>query len=91
MVFFVKENLKGTSNASFNWTAIGTRAGYENGIEISKTILANNFDKNINGVMNNDGEKTVGTLIYFDENKVKFEKTLKRVIKKKYQKKIIIF
>lgn len=72
--FFVKENLKGTSNASFNWTAIGTRAGYENGVEISETILAKDFDKNLNGVMNNDGNKEEGTPIHFDGNKVKFER-----------------
>ena len=72
--FFVKENLKGISNASFNWTAIGTRSGYENGVVISETILANDFDNNINGVMNNDGGKEKGTPIHFDGNKVKFER-----------------
>ncbi len=79
--FFVKENLKGTSNASFNWTAIGTRAGYENGVVISETILAKDFDKNINGVMNNDGGKEEGTPIHFDGNKVKFERIPKGIIK----------
>jgi hypothetical protein len=83
--FFVKENLKGTSNASFNWTAIGTRAGYENGVKLSETILANDFDKNINGVMNNDGSKEEGTPVYFDGNKVKFERIPEGIIK--YNKK----
>lgn len=83
--FFVKENLKGTSNASFNWTAIGTRAGYENGVEISETVLAKDFDKNMNGVMNNDGNKEEGTPIYFDGNKVKFERIPEGIIK--YNKK----
>jgi hypothetical protein len=83
--FFVKENLKGTSNASFNWTAIGTRSGYENGVEISETILAKDFDKNINGVMNNDGAKKEGTPIHFDGNKVKFERIPEGIIK--YNKK----
>lgn len=83
--FFVKENLKGTSNATFNWTAIGTRAGYENGVAISETILAKDFDKNINGVMNNDGGKEQGTPIYFDGNKVKFERIPEGIIK--YNKK----
>ena len=83
--FFVKENLKGTSNASFNWTAIGTRAGYENGVKLSDTILANDFDKNINGVMNNDGGKDEGTPIHFDGNKVKFERIPEGIIK--YNKK----
>ena len=83
--FFVKENLKGTSNASFNWTAIGTRAGYENGVVISETILAKDFDKNINSVMNNDGGKEQGTPIHFDGNKVKFERIPEGIIK--YNKK----
>jgi hypothetical protein len=83
--FFVKENLKGTSNATFNWTAIGTRAGFENGVVISETILAKDFDKNINGVMNNDGGKEQGTPIYFDGNKVKFERIPEGIIK--YNKK----
>lgn len=83
--FYVKENLKGTSNATFNWTAIGTRAGYENGMAISDTVLAKDFDKNINGVMNNDGGKEEGTPIYYDGNKVKFEKIPEGIIK--YNKK----
>lgn len=79
--FFVKENLKGTSNASFNWTAIGTRAGYENGVAISETILAKDFEKNMNGVMNNDATKEEGTPIYFDGNKVKFERIPEGLVK----------
>lgn len=83
--FIVKENLKGTSNASFNWTAIGTRAGYENGVQISETILSKDFDKKMTGVMNNDGGKEEGTPIHFDGNKVKFERIPDGVIK--YNKK----
>ncbi|MQP25538.1 hypothetical protein GFJ94_10725 [Flavobacterium sp. LMO8] len=83
--FYVKENSNGTSNASFNWTAIGTRKGYENGVEISETVLSNNFDKNMNGVMNNDGGKEEGTPIYFDGNNVKFERIPNGIIK--YNKK----
>ncbi|SEP80355.1 hypothetical protein [Flavobacterium urocaniciphilum] len=83
--FYVKENMNGTSNVAFNWTAIGTRAGFENGVEISETILAKDFDKNINGVMNNDGGKEEGTPIYFDGNKVKFERIPEGIIK--YNKK----
>lgn len=85
--FFVKENLKGTSNASFNWTAIGTRAGYENGIVLSETVTATDFDKKINNVMSNDGGKNEGSPIYFDGNKVKFEKIPEGIIK--YNKKEI--
>jgi len=72
--FYVKENRNGNSNVSFNWTAIGTRKGYENGVEISDVVLSNNFDKNMNGVMNNDGSKEEGTPIYFDGNNVRFER-----------------
>ncbi|HBD25485.1 hypothetical protein [Flavobacterium sp.] len=72
--FYIKENKNGKSNASFNWTAIGTRKGYENGVEISDTVLSNNFDKNMNGVMNNDGGKEEGTPIYFDGNNIRFER-----------------
>ena len=70
----MKENKNGTSNVTFNWTAIGTRIGYENGVEISDVVLSNNFDKNMNGVMNNDGSKEEGTPIYFDGNNVRFER-----------------
>lgn len=83
--FYIKENMNGNSNASFNWTAIGTRAGYENGISVSEEILSDNFDKNINGVMNNDGTKQAGTPIYFDGQNVKFEKIPEGLVK--YNKK----
>ena len=43
--FYVKENKNGTSNVTFNWTTIGTRKGYENGVEISDVVLSNNFDE----------------------------------------------
>ena len=72
--FYVKENLNGNSNASFNWTAIGTRKGYENGIELSNVVLSNEFDKNMNEVMTNDGGDTEGKSIYYDGTTVKFER-----------------
>ena len=73
--FYVKENLNGTSNASFNWVAIGTKNGFENGVEISDEILSNNFDKNMNDVMFNDGDtKSEAKPIYFDGNKIRFER-----------------
>jgi hypothetical protein len=40
-----------------NWTAIGTRKRYEDGVEISDVVLSNNFEKKINGVVNNDSGK----------------------------------
>lgn len=72
--FYIKENKSGNSNASFNWTAIGTRAGFENGVEISATVLSNNFDEKMNEVMTNDGTKTEGSPIYFDGQNVRFER-----------------
>nr|WP_294934442.1 hypothetical protein [uncultured Flavobacterium sp.] len=88
--FYIKENLNGTSNASFNWIAIGTRAGFENGVEVSSTILSGDFDKNMEGVMNNDGTGKEGTPVYFDGQKVRFERipehllpTAKKETKKK--------
>ncbi len=83
--FYVKENRNGNSNVSFNWTAIGTRKGYENGVEISDVVLSNNFDKNMNGVMNNDGGKEEGTPIYYDGNQVRFERMPESLIQ--YNKK----
>ena len=83
--FYVKENTNGRSNASFNWTAIGTRKGYENGVEISDIVLSNNFDKNMDGVMNNDGNKEEGTPIYYDGNQVRFERIPESMIQ--YNKK----
>ncbi|MGX7666983.1 hypothetical protein [Flavobacterium pedocola] len=72
--FYIKENRNGNSNASFNWTAIGTRAGFENGVEISNTVLSNNFDEKMNGVMQDDGTKKEGTPIYYDGQNVRFER-----------------
>jgi hypothetical protein len=73
--FYVKENARGTSNVSFNWTAIGTKKGYENGVTISSEILANDFDTKMEGVMHNEADtKTSGSPIYYDGNKVRFEK-----------------
>lgn len=83
--FYVKENKNGASNVTFNWTAIGTRKGYENGVEISDVVLSNNFDKNMNGVMNNDGGKEEGTPIYYDGNQVRFERMPESLIQ--YNKK----
>jgi hypothetical protein len=83
--FYVKENRNGSSNVSFNWTAIGTRKGYEKGVEISDVVLSNNFDKNMNGVMHNDGNKEEGTPIYFDGNQIRFERMPEGIIQ--YNKK----
>ena len=72
--FYVKENLNGNSNASFNWTAIGTRKGYENGIELSNVVLSNNFDEKMNAVMTNENATEEPAPIHYDGNSVKFER-----------------
>ena len=73
--FFVKENSNGKSNANFSWFAIGTQKGYENGVKISNEILANDFDKKMDGVMFNEADTTgEATPIHFDGNKIKFER-----------------
>ncbi|UOK42598.1 MULTISPECIES: hypothetical protein [Flavobacterium] len=84
--FYIKENQRGTSNATFNWVAIGTKAGYENGIEISKTILAQDFDKNMDGVMTTDGSGKEGKPIYFDGQNIRFERIPESLIQ--YSKKV---
>lgn len=78
--FYVKENMNGTSNSGFSWMATGTKAGYENGIEISSEILAADFDKKMEGVMINDGNEKEGTPIYFDGQNVKFERIPENLI-----------
>jgi hypothetical protein len=75
--FYVRENMQGTSNAAFYWTATGTKNGFETGVTISNTILNNNFDDNINGVMLNEGEAssngTEPLPVYFDGQNVLFQ------------------
>lgn len=72
--FYVKENNKGTSNASFNWMAIGTKAGYENGVEISNEILDKNYDQNMTDVLINDETGKEEKSMYFDGKKLLFQR-----------------
>lgn len=60
--------------------ATGTKVGYENGMEISSEILAADFDKNMKGVMSNDGNEKEATPIYFDGQNVKFERIPENLI-----------
>jgi hypothetical protein len=72
--FYVKENMDGVSSVAFNWTAISIKKGYENGIEISKEILNNNWEQNMDKVMHDENDQVnSGTPIYFDGNQVRFE------------------
>lgn len=93
--FYVKENLNGSSNASFNWVAISSVKGYEKGVEISDEILSKDFDKNMDEVMfndnNTDGEAKP---IKFDGTKVKFDKyhePIENQKKSSERKKITVF
>lgn len=78
--FYVKENKKGTSNASFNWIAIGTKAGYENGVTISDEILDANYEKKMTEVLINDETGKEEKSMYFDGNKVLFERIPENLI-----------
>jgi len=80
--FYVKENMNGNSNISFNWVAIGTRKGYENGVSISNTILSNQFEEKFDGVMSNDADKgNDATPIHYDGNDIRFERIPEGIIK----------
>ena len=80
--FYVRENMQGTSNAPFYWSATGTKAGFENGVAVSNTILNNSFDSNLGGVMMGEGEAsaqgTEPTPIYFDGQNVLFQRMPER-------------
>ncbi|RZJ71600.1 hypothetical protein [Flavobacterium sp.] len=71
--FYVTENGSGTSNASFNWVAVGTQNGFENGVEISTTVMASDFDQKMIDVINAEQEKE-GKSIHFDGQNVRFER-----------------
>lgn len=75
--FRVVENRQGHANVAFNWLAVGTQKGYEKAQPLSATILSQNFDKQMNGVMFNDNNtndaEVVG--IYYDGQNVQLGKT----------------
>jgi hypothetical protein len=59
--FTIKENLKGKSNVSFNWIAIGEKNSNKHS-PVAEEILVKDFDHNINEVMHNenvDGGKSI--------------------------------
>ncbi|NUY80706.1 hypothetical protein HUK80_07360 [Flavobacterium sp. MAH-1] len=71
--FYVTENGSGTSNASFNWVAVGTQKGFEDGMSISKTVLAREFDDKMKNVMASESQNE-GTSIYYDGQNVRFDR-----------------
>ncbi len=70
--FTIKENLKGRSNVSFNWIAIGEK-NVNNYSPIAGEILSKDFDSNLNEVMHNenvDGGKSIWSengQVYFSD------------------------
>ncbi len=72
--FYVKENMNGNHNVTFNYSAVTTRKGYEKGMEISTEILEANWEKNMDDVMfNENNTNSSAKPIHFDGTKVKFE------------------
>lgn len=69
--FTVKENRNGNSNTQFTWIAIAEKT--TNPTKISSEILANDFDKNIDGVMHND-EVDGGNAIWYQNGQINFGK-----------------
>lgn len=85
--FYVKENKNGKSSVTLNWIAIGTKKGYENGIEISNEILDSDFEKNITEVLENDQTGKEAKSIYYDGERIQFQRIPEELIK--YSKKEI--
>jgi len=54
--FTVVENSGGRSDIQFTWIAIGTRYGYENGVDIHSDVRSADFDRKIDGAMFNDAD-----------------------------------
>lgn len=79
--FYVKENKNGKNSVTLNWIAIGTKKGYENGIAISKEILDSNFEKNITEVLENDETGKEEKSMFFDGQKVQFQRIPEQFIK----------
>ena len=78
--FYVTENRSGTTNAAFSWVAIGTQKGYENGLNVSKTVTAKNFDANMAQVMQSENGQSE-TSMYFDGTNVLFERIPESLVK----------
>lgn len=79
--FYVKENQKGKSNASFNWVAIGTKSGFEKGVEISEVVLNKDFDKNIDNVLISSDQEVEEKSMYYDGTKIVFERIPEQYLK----------
>ncbi|MDI9309948.1 MAG: hypothetical protein QM535_07005 [Limnohabitans sp.] len=79
--FYVKENQKGKSNASFNWVAIGTKSGFEKGVEISEVVLNKDFDKKIDNVLISSEQPVEEKSMYYDGTKIVFERIPEQYIK----------
>lgn len=79
--FYVKENKNGKNSVTLNWIAIGTKKGYEDGIAISNEILDSNFEKNITEVLENDETGKEEKSMFFDGQKIQFQRIPEQFIK----------
>jgi hypothetical protein len=71
--FVVRENEGGNGSVSFNWIAIGARKDNAP-MNHAPEILAGDFDKNMNGVMFNDNNKTDKPQpVWWDGQNIRFD------------------
>jgi hypothetical protein len=72
--FWIYENNDGTSNVRISWIAISKIKGEENP-EVPKDLLANDFDRKMDGVMFNENNKTDSAQsLWWDGTKIRWDK-----------------
>jgi hypothetical protein len=85
--FTVKEIGQGTSNVNVSWIAVGDRIDAREHT-VPASVLDKNFDKNINDVMFNEGDKEhKGKGMWWDGNKLNFGEIPAHLIPKHTNKK----
>ncbi len=73
--FTVKENKAGTSSISFYWIAVGEKSDTKQ-MEVPKEVLAKNFDKNLEDLMDIDEEsKEVKNAMWWNGTSLEFGKS----------------
>jgi len=82
--FVVKESRNGQSNIEFTWIAIGARVDAIKVSELPEALKDKNFDNNMKGVMFNENNKEQSaTPIWWDGNKIRFDKAPEQKVEKK--------
>lgn len=72
--FWIYENNEGTSNVKISWIAITKIKGEENP-EVPKDLLANDFDKKMDGVMfNENNTKDTPQSMWWDGTQIRWDK-----------------